>query len=264
MTRLFGRMVKGIARGTDLFFGFLIALIETLVNVAKSLGGAILSLIGMFGCMFFIFFPVILSEHPGILIAIIVLIIFPILGATSISFLKYTKYSLVEFLNDYGDYLIIEDKESFRSFSDYAEKYNRMQDEKARREREERQKQQQRMWDERFNQWFGNGNFYGGYWTTGESSSYDQGGYQSQQGKYYQNPLNDFNRRYKEACQTLGVSESADKYEIKLAFRKLAKQYHPDINKEPGAKEMFQKVNNAYEFLSDENIERYKKMNQKN
>ena len=41
----------------------------------------------------------------------------------------------------------------------------------------------------------------------------------------------------------------------------MAKKYHPDINKEPGSKEMFQKVNNAYEFLSDDNIERYRKMN---
>ena len=42
------------------------------------------------------------------------------------------------------------------------------------------------------------------------------------------------------------------------AYRKLAKKYHPDLNKEPGAKEKFQEINDAYEFLSEENIKKYK------
>ena len=59
----------------------------------------------------------------------------------------------------------------------------------------------------------------------------------------------------------LGVSRDASKDEIKKAYRKLSKKYHPDINKSPNATEMFQKINDAYEFLSEGNIERYKKMN---
>ena len=58
----------------------------------------------------------------------------------------------------------------------------------------------------------------------------------------------------------LGISIYPEKSDIKLAFRKAAKKYHPDINKEAGAKEMFQKVNNAYEFLNEENIERYRRL----
>ena len=49
----------------------------------------------------------------------------------------------------------------------------------------------------------------------------------------------------------LGVSKDADEKEIKSAFRKLAKQYHPDINKEPGAEEKFKEIGEAYAVLSD-------------
>jgi len=50
----------------------------------------------------------------------------------------------------------------------------------------------------------------------------------------------------------LGVSKDADEKEIKSAFRKLAKQYHPDINKEPGAEAKFKEIGEAYAVLGDE------------
>src|SRR5436309_10217077 len=49
----------------------------------------------------------------------------------------------------------------------------------------------------------------------------------------------------------LGVSRNANDDEIKKAFRRLAKQYHPDANKEQGAEASFIEINEAYEVLSD-------------
>lgn len=54
--------------------------------------------------------------------------------------------------------------------------------------------------------------------------------------------------------EILGVEKSASPDEIKRAYRKLARQYHPDVNKEdPNAEEKFKEVKEAYEVLSDEN-----------
>ncbi|MBE6157199.1 MAG: molecular chaperone DnaJ [Firmicutes bacterium] len=53
--------------------------------------------------------------------------------------------------------------------------------------------------------------------------------------------------------EVLGVSKDASESEIKSAFRKKAKQYHPDLNKDnPDAEEKFKEAQEAYEVLSDE------------
>lgn len=50
---------------------------------------------------------------------------------------------------------------------------------------------------------------------------------------------------------TLGVAKTASADEIKKAYRRQARKYHPDINKEKGAEEKFKEINAAYEILSD-------------
>lgn len=52
--------------------------------------------------------------------------------------------------------------------------------------------------------------------------------------------------------ETLGVDKNASSDEIKKAYRKLARKYHPDINKDPGAEDKFKEINAAYEILSDD------------
>ncbi len=53
--------------------------------------------------------------------------------------------------------------------------------------------------------------------------------------------------------EVLGVSKDADAPTIKRAYRKLAKTYHPDVNKEADAEEKFKEVQEAYDVLSDDN-----------
>ena len=52
--------------------------------------------------------------------------------------------------------------------------------------------------------------------------------------------------------EILGISRDAGKSEIRAAYRRLARQYHPDINKGPDAEERFKEVNEAYQVLNDD------------
>ena len=60
----------------------------------------------------------------------------------------------------------------------------------------------------------------------------------------------------KDYYEVLGVSKTASQDEIKSAFRKLAKKYHPDVSKEENASEKFKEAQEAYAVLSDENKRR--------
>jgi len=55
----------------------------------------------------------------------------------------------------------------------------------------------------------------------------------------------------KSLYETLEIPENASESEIKKAYRKLARQYHPDVNKDPKAEDKYKEINSAYEILSD-------------
>jgi curved DNA-binding protein len=57
--------------------------------------------------------------------------------------------------------------------------------------------------------------------------------------------------QFKDYYQTLGVSRGADAEEVKRAYRKLARKYHPDVSKEKNAEAKFKDVQEAYEVLKD-------------
>src|SRR5213075_2707203 len=58
--------------------------------------------------------------------------------------------------------------------------------------------------------------------------------------------------QFRDYYETLGVSKTATEDEIRSAFRKLARKYHPDVAKDKkAAEEKFKQINEAYEVLSD-------------
>jgi curved DNA-binding protein len=66
---------------------------------------------------------------------------------------------------------------------------------------------------------------------------------------------------FRDYYDTLGVDRGASQDDIKSAYRKLARRYHPDVNKEEGAEDRFKEVSEAYEVLRDpEKRERYDRL----
>ncbi len=264
MKKVFGKVLYKITEFISFILDVFINLVDVTVSLVSSVARGLAALIGAGGCLFLILmgpFGIALLLNPVTLLLIMFFVVFPILGTKFISWLKYVKYMITEYLFDYSENLI-KGRKTSKTINDYGRKYRKMEEERLRREQQRRQEEQQREWEERFKQWYEYQNsqyrgFNGGYWEYGQNTGY--GGHYG--GQAYSNPTVDFKNKYEKYCDVLGVDYNADKYQIKLSYRKKAKEYHPDINKSPDATKKFQEINEAYEFLSDENIERYKSLN---
>ncbi len=57
--------------------------------------------------------------------------------------------------------------------------------------------------------------------------------------------------KFKDYYKTLGIDRAADQKAVSQAFRRLARQYHPDVNKGKGAEDRFKEINEAYQVLND-------------
>ena len=259
LKKILGIILYAITKVISAILDILIGIINFIVNLVNAIVRGFRIIIGMGGCLILFFligpFGIYMLSNPYVILTILFLIIFPLLGTKFVSLLQYVKYTFVEYLFDLSKSLMYGTRSKYSSYSEYGRKYKREEEAKSRREQEERQKQQQKEWEDKFKQWQEYQNFQGTYSNFGGYGQYD-----GSSGQTYSNPMDEFKKKYEESCDLLGVPHNSDKYQIKLAYRKKAKEYHPDINKSANANEIFSKINVAYEFLSDGNIERYSKM----
>lgn len=278
MNQVLGKLLHGLARWIDLLFSGLITVLSYLVGVVQSIRQVFAPLVS---CLFIGVFmtPVAILFLPFVrlprwmAIAIPVLLFFPFLGRSFVSMLEYGKYVLTEYLHDRGDAMMA-GREARKSFASYGADYRRKLWEEEMRRRRDAQRREREKWDRIFEDYFNqagftfrSGTFGGGFGSGagGQSGGYRSGTQGSRAGAgqgsagFGTDPIQQFKDKIEKSCAILGVTPQATEYELKLSYRKLAKKYHPDLNKEPGATERFQEINAAYEFLSRENLERYRR-----
>lgn len=259
--KILGKIIYVLTYFISKLLDIAINIMDFFVDLLSRIARGFIALIGAGGCLllFILFGPlgIFFLLNPYVILIIIFFFVLPMLGTQFISFLKYIKYMVTEYFYDLANNLMYGTPRTYTRFSEYGNKYRRQEEARRRKEERERWERQQREWEESFRQW---------YEYQKQQRSY--GSYNDYRGQYnrtgsyqYTSPLDEFKKKYEESCDILGVPYNADKYQIKLAYRKKAKEYHPDLNKSPNATEMFQKINNAYEFLNDKNIERYKNIN---
>lgn len=261
MNKFLGHVNQGIGVFFDYLLSALITVVSILVNIFGSLKDLLTAALTFGGCFLFLVFSNVLmfSRYSFIFLLIFV---FPFIGKVAVSYLKYLQYMVTEYFYEKADFYLQGKDASFDSMGDYGRRYKRMQEQERIRREQEWMRQEQarraaqeeayrRQWEEfarsfgdQFSYGYGNRESYGGYQGAGQGGPGSLG----------------FVDQYEKAAGVLGISPLADKYEVKLAYRKLAKKYHPDINKDPSATKKFQEINDAYEFMNEDNMNRYRQM----
>lgn len=262
MKNFFGTFILKFSKILNKIFESIIKGLSFIVNLLSSFSVYLI----LFGVMllFFGFFAIpilfLLIASPIFWILIFVFFVVPFLGKKFISFLEYINYTFCEYLNDYGNYLK-GNTTSFRNFKEHKRSYYRKQEEERKRQREQRQREERENWERRFNSFNEFFSSNGGYY-----QNYNQQGYYQNYNTYngYTDPYLDFKEKFEKCCNILEFSDyDVDIYKVKLQYRKLAKRYHPDLNRDKDTTEKFQQINDAYEFLTNENIQRYKEISKR-
>lgn len=256
--KITGKILFAATKAITVIMHSLIQLIETIVLLVRSISKGFIALISMGGCLLFLFLVgplgIGILMNPVALLTLLFFLLFPILGNILVSYLNYLKYIVTGYLFNLANYLMDGINYKYKSFGQYKAAYKKAEEERKSRE-QRRYYEQQREWEERLRQWHQQNSqrSQGGYGAYGGQGSYAYG-------NSYVNPAVEFKNKYEKSCKILGVSYDVDKYKIKLAYRRKAKEYHPDLNKALDATSRFQEITNAYEFLNDDNIQRYKSL----
>lgn len=249
--KLYGSILGVLGKILSAILGVIMSIMEASAVFLGNVTRLVLGNAG--GCLLLLFMaPMlwIILLNPTTIALFFIFIVYPFLARRLVSKIEYLKYITTEYLFDKSNYYVNGVRPRFENFEGYKNQYKRIEADRKRREEERARAEEEKKWEERFRQYQ-------------EYSRRQQWGGQGQgQGGYnpYVDPSSGFKKEYEENCDILGVGYKANKEEIKIAYRKLAKKYHPDLNQDPGAEDMFKKVNNAYEFLSDGNIDRYRSM----
>lgn len=249
--KVLSKILYGMAKLLSMVLDGLIQLIEAMVFYISGFLKGCLALVSMGGCLFFIFFlnmGMRMLMDPLTLPLILFLYVFLMFGGKFVSYLKYVKYITTEFLYHTANYLVDPKSYQYKVFSEFKSAYRRAEEERI-KQQQARYYEWQRQWEEQFRQNWYRQNYQG-----------HQGGYSGYGGQSYGSSSSDFKYKYEKSCDILGVPYNADKQEIKSAYRKKAKEYHPDLCKLPDATKIFQEITAAYEFLNDDNRQRYHSM----
>lgn len=266
MKKIWGYISLGYAYVVKYFFITLIYIFEIVTGLSEGIRALLLPLmiLMLIGVLIFpLLFIALGSLGAPMFIVFFLTFIIAYLGRRSLVSLRKVEYASNKYNFAYAND-ILNDTNIRKTYQEYEQEYidklRREFERQRQKEEEERRKRQQaenERWQRIFEEYFRtNGGSSGGY----NQGGYNQGGYnQGGYGSSY-NPFSQFKKQYEDACDVLGVPYNSDFSEIRSKYRILAKKYHPDLSKEKNAEEMFKKINNAFDFLSEENVRRYKNM----
>lgn len=259
MNKFYGNFFKYIGTALDYVFEFLITIFSLLTELSRSFRSLLLSVLFFGGCFVFIllWIPMSFRSSGGVPWSLIIslILIFPIIGSFAVTRLKYVQYMVTEYFYERADYYLLGKDVSYESMGDYGRRYERRMEAERRRKEREQAAFEEEMFRRQFEAFFNQQNF-GGYddYSGGHGGGYTNGGYA---GASYDGG---FKEKYEAAIHRLGLDLSADKYEVRLAYKRLAKKYHPDLNPGEDTTKIFQEINAAHDFLTDDAIARYKQM----